>query len=102
MGDTKWKRQHMEQGLCTDCSAEEIPTTSRCAEHEYRHNVNNKKVRENNLDRERERRRKDIKLYVLTNRCRACGNALDEDADEGYVSCMNCRSRVFREAKQCR
>ena len=102
MGNTAWKQRHRELGLCTECSEKALLMSSRCAEHEYSHNINNKKSRENNLDGERERKRKHIKLYILNNRCRACSTPLDEDADEGYRTCMNCRSISHMRAKQCR
>lgn len=102
MGNTAWKQKHRELGLCTQCSKKAIPTASKCAEHEYSHRFANNRYRDNNLDKERERRRNLIKLYILTNRCPTCGNPLDEDADEGYKRCMNCRSVAYIRAKKCR
>jgi hypothetical protein len=102
MGNTAWKQKHREQGLCTDCSEKALPMSSKCAEHEYSHNISNRKTREKNIDKERERVRSNFKLAIKNNICTRCFNPLDEDADEGFKNCMNCRSIVYRRAGKCR
>jgi hypothetical protein len=97
MGDAEYKRNHLEQGLCVDCSSEAFPGKIRCLEHLYRRQLSSSKYYFKNRQlccdnaAKKRIRRKNLGL------CSTCGNKKDEDVDKGYIECQNCRERLLSE-----
>jgi DNA-directed RNA polymerase subunit RPC12/RpoP len=102
MGDAAYKKRHRELGLCVCCSKPALSMMKKCAEHTYTRKATNKKYYYNNHDECLRVGKKTRQGYRDSGRCIGCGNLLDEDADEGRVACMNCRSREYRGMIQCR
>jgi len=94
VGDNSYKKRHKEQGLCVDCSRPSLPNNTRCAVHSYFHSVTNKNFYNKNREKEIIRHRKAVLQYKENNRCPRCSAPLDEDADNGYITCVNCRGRI--------
>jgi len=97
MGNAEYKRRHREQGLCVDCSNKVFSDKTRCIECLYKRHLSrlkyyakNRQLINSNSAKERIRRKK----FGL---CISCANKKDEDVDEGYVECQNCRERLFSE-----
>ena len=93
MGNAAYKKRHLEQGLCRECSRPAVPGLTRCAIHL----INNNKgvIRWNAEHREHKRklRRDEIKRRKEEGCCPKCGAPLHEE-DEGYMECLNCRIQI--------
>ena len=103
MGNDAYKKSHLEQGLCVDCSREAAPGYSRCVKHIESQRIMGKKCRmaidPSVYKAKREKRKAEGK-------CIRCGNKLGEDS-EGHAKCTNCRletpsdySTVLRRQKE--
>jgi len=95
MGNNAYKRKHIEQGLCTDCSRPAIPGQRRCMIHYLKLRESVSKWNKEHHSRLIELRRKWKQIYRDTNRCTSCGAPLGEQ-DEGHVKCVNCRDRKVK------
>jgi len=93
MGSQKYKQLHRELGLCTNCSRPVHPGYSMCLTHLRSHSKN---IRKDRLELggvylQYEQNRK--KLRRQQGLCPACG----APAEDGYITCLNCRERLFFE-----
>ena len=76
MGSTEWKRKNRKEGKCSDCSKLAFVGKTRCLEHLYNHNLNNRFLR---------------KKWKDSKKCMRCGIPLSlEDGDGKRVQCTNC------------
>jgi len=80
MGNNEYKRLHREQGICEYCSKKSRYPSTLCDAHIItRMNTNIK-----NGIRAR-------KIYKEGGRCTRCSAILDNEVDEGSLTCFNCR-----------
>jgi hypothetical protein len=66
-------------GLCEDCPRP-IVTGRNCLYHAYKR---------------RETRRRQYAKRVALGLCPVCGGIRNPDMDDGYILCLNCRSRIY-------
>ena len=96
MGNAKYKQEHREWGLCTDCSEPVYMGKSRCLKHLRSHVSADALYERLTCKRDYKQRREDRKKKGL---CPKCGVKLDPDADHGMLNCMNCRDHLWIERK---
>jgi hypothetical protein len=84
----------MDEGLCTNCPNEVSPGYLKCAECLYRNSDQTRKYRLKNRREYNENEQARKKQRVDSGQCPRCGNMKDEDIDEGYLKCQNCREGV--------
>jgi len=93
MGNLKYKQAHREAGFCVYCSRPAHPGHSLCLIHIRSHakNVrrNQLKLGEVYLQSQRDRK----KLRRQQGLCPACG----APAEDGYITCYNCREKLYFE-----
>lgn len=79
--DTETKRKHRAQGLCTDCHEPALWGRTKCA----RHLKGNRKAVQKYIPGYRKRLKDE-------GRCVQCSRLLVEGFDDGYKTCINCRT----------
>ena len=101
MGDLAYKRLHKKLGLCVECQDPAVPGMIRCLEHNFSNQQSRKKYYEKNREMILAKLANNKRKRIENNLCPRCGNFKDEDADDGCIHCMNCRSREWREVNKC-
>jgi DNA-directed RNA polymerase subunit RPC12/RpoP len=80
MGDNEYKRLHREMGLCQNCSNKAKYPNRLCENHIVTRMNTNIKTR---------------KVYKEGGRCTRCSATLDNEVDNGFLTCINCRHQTF-------
>jgi len=78
------RKRRLAKGQCRYCSKERVSMLF-CAQH---------------LEKERLTSIRKRKRRVLSHRCLMCNIQLDEEADAGYICCINCREKITKPVKQ--
>jgi len=95
MGNAKYKQRHRELGLCTDCSATVYLDREKCLKHIRAHAEHKKKSRLKHIKKITEKDHRYKQARRDNGLCVGCSAPLDPDADSGYLTCVNCRGRIF-------
>jgi hypothetical protein len=97
-----WLRKHNKKktdiGICIDCNKPKMKDNIRCLEHNLYNNENNRRDYKKNRHK-RLAAKKIYRDYLReNNRCICCYLPLDEEVDENYITCFNCRTKAFSRA----
>jgi NADH pyrophosphatase NudC (nudix superfamily) len=90
MGDRAYKESHKRQGLCTDCFRPARVGKTRCLIHTQRLYKWNRTEKAKIIQQQKKKYRRE------NGYCLICGKKLDPDADEGKLTCINCREKSCR------
>jgi len=84
------------QGICAKCNKPALKGYTRCFEHLLQNNKYGRKWRANHKEEIAAYDKKRREQLKKEGKC-PCGAPLDPDADRGYIKCINCRQRIYRE-----
>ena len=86
------RKAGIRQGFCWDCSMEIAIGELRCQPCRAKQRLRERRYDLNHREQRRIRAKYDMTLRFKAGKCTHCAKSLDEDADEGCVSCVNCRA----------
>ena len=90
----EYRRKRKERGVCIDCEEKAYPQRIRCAEHLHSDSMRRLKYYSRHKEKILLKASVRHEKRINERRCSRCGNEL-LDEDDGFRSCVNCKSRTF-------
>ena len=92
----KEHKEKIEKGECFNCKNKTFLNTKYCKQHYFyflKRNIDYNNSRKEYLKLLHAKQRE---KYKSEKRCPSCSKKLDNDADKGFILCINCRLRCFK------